>query len=230
MSDKPINIFSSHDPEAPLATELRRVYSNIRRHEEVRGHKSFLITSSTRGEGKSTITSNLALSIAHFPKTKVLVIDADLRRPRMHRIFGLEESPGLADCLASGEDPIAVAKKTELANLDVITAGTPCESPSQLLETEKLSEFFEKVNFYYDIVLVDSAPTLAVSDTLFLSAETDAVLFVVLAGVTPSEIVERAKQALEDANANLAGVVVNNMSQVLPFYYDYRYYGVYGKE
>lgn len=229
-ADRPTNIFSWHDPESPLATELRRLYSNIKRREEGHGHRSFLITSSARGEGKSTITSHLALAIAHFPKTKVLVIDADFRRPRMHAIFGLEESAGLTDCLGGGEDPVAVAKKTELPNLDVITAGGRCDSPSQLLESERLSELFEKVNFYYDIVLVDSAPTLAVSDTLFLGAEVDAVLLVVLAGVTPSEVVERAKQALVDADANLVGAVVNNMSQVLPYYYDYKYYGVYGKK
>jgi Mrp family chromosome partitioning ATPase len=74
---------------------------------------------------------------------------------------------------------------------------------------------------------VDSAPALAVADTLFLSTRAEAVLFVVLAGVTPSELVVRAKEALVDARANLAGVVVNNMSQVLPFYYDYKYYGAY---
>ena len=148
----------------------------------------------------------------------------------MHSIFGVEDAIGLADCLGRAEDPLSVAKKTALANLDVITAGVQRESPSKLFESEMLSEFFEKVSFYYDIVLVDSAPALAVADTLFLSAKAEAVLFVVLAGVTPSELVVRAKEALADARAKLAGVVVNNMSQVLPFYYDYKYYGTYSQE
>ena len=96
-----------------------------------------------------------------------------------------------------------------------------------MFESELLSDFFAKVRFYYDIVLVDSAPVLAVSDTLFLSSEIEAVLFVVLAGVTPRQVVNRAKDALVDARANILGAVVNNVSEVLPFYYDYKYYGAY---
>lgn len=230
VTEKEKTIFAEYDSESPIATELRRLYSNIKARDNGRTYKSFLVTSSTRGEGKTTITSHLALTIAQFPRTKVLVVDADLRRPRMHSIFGVKDGAGFADCLGRGEDPLSVAQKTQLRNLDVITAGGSREAPSKLFESEMLSEFFEKVNFYYDIVLVDSAPALAVADTLFLSAKTEAALFVVLAGITPSEVVVRAKEALVDARANLVGVVVNNMSQVLPFYYDYKYYGTYSRE
>lgn len=220
-------IFSQYDAESPIATELRRLYSNIRRNSDGRSYKSFLLTSATRGEGKSTITSHLGLTIAQFPKTKVLVIDADLRRPRMHSVFGVENNVGLADCLERNEDPLSVVKMTKFGNLAVMTAGRHREAPSKLFESEALSELFEKVNFYYDIVLVDSAPALAVADTLFLSAEVEAVLMVVLAGVTPSAVVARAAETLVDAKANLAGVIVNNVSEVLPYYYDYKYYGSY---
>jgi capsular exopolysaccharide synthesis family protein len=226
-ADRKDSIFAQYESESPIATELRRLYSNIKSGNQGRSYKSFLLTSSTRGEGKTTISSYLALTIAQFPRTKVLIVDADLRRPRLHSIFGVEDSTGFADCLGQGEDPLSVAQKTPLPNLDVITAGVHRESPSKLFESDMLSEFFAKVSFYYDIVLVDSAPALAVADTLFLSTRAEAVLFVVLAGVTPSELVVRAKEALVDARANLAGVVVNNMSQVLPFYYDYKYYGAY---
>lgn len=225
-SKKRNNIFDTYDVESPIATELRRLYNNMTRIQES-PIKSFMVTSSVRGEGKSTITSFLALTIAQFPAKKVLVVDADLRRPRMHDIFGVELTGGVVDCLARGADPLSTIKKTQVDNLDILTAGGTFDAPSKLFESELLSEFFAKVRFYYDIVLVDTAPALAVSDTLFLSAELEAVLFVVLAGGTPSEVVQRARNALEDAHANLIGVVVNNVSEVLPFYYDYKYYGAY---
>lgn len=222
-------IFRRYEPESPVATELRRLYNNLTTMEG-RRQNSFLITSSVRGEGKSTMTAYLATTIAQFPNKKILVIDSDLRRPRMHKLFGLGLQQGVVDALAHGVDPMNVVKKTELSNLDVITAGGTYDTPSQLFESEMLSEFFDKVRFYYDIVLVDSAPALAVSDTLFLCGQVEAVVLVVLAGVTPSPVVTRAKQALEDARANILGVAVNNASEALPYYYDYKYYGSYERK
>ncbi len=220
-------IFDVYRVESPIATELRRLYSNLRRESKLHNHKSYLITSSRRGEGKSTITAYLAVTIAQFARRKVLVVDSDLRRPRIHSIFGLRNAGGLMECLSGMEEPLSVIKKTDLDNLDVISAGGTTAEPSRLLESESLSEFFEKVKFYYDIVLVDSAPVLAVSDTLFLGVEVEAALLVVLAGVTPSALVVRARDTLRDANVNLIGVLVNNVSEVLPYYYDYKYYGAY---
>jgi len=223
------SIFREYKPESPIATELRRLYNNLKRKTEGSPYKSFLITSAIRGEGKSTIASYLAVTVAQFPQVKVLIVDADMRRPRMHSVFGVENPGGLKECLTHSADPLSVIKKTQLSNLDVITAGGKTDSPSQLFESELLSEFFAKVRFYYDIVFVDSAPVLAVSDTLFLSAELDAVVLVVLAGVTPNQVVIRAKETLIDARANIVGAVVNNMSEALPYYYDYKYYGAYRK-
>lgn len=222
------NVFENYDPESPIATELRRLYNNLVSLEE-RPHKSYLVTSSVRGEGKSTLTAYLATTVSQFPQKRILVIDTDLRRPRMHQLFGLTLRHGLVDCLASNVDPLTVVKTTKLENLDVITAGGTTDAPSKLFESEMLSEFFAKVRFYYDIVLVDSAPALAVSDTLFLCGQVEAVILVVLAGVTPSPVVLRAKQALVDSRANLVGVAVNNSSQALPYYHDYKYYGRYGE-
>lgn len=221
------SIFAKYQVESPIATELRRVYSNLRRQTKAHNSKAFLMTSARRGEGKSTITAYLAVTIAQFSHRKVLVVDADLRRPRMHSLLGLKNAGGLLECLIGAEEPLSAIKKTELENLDVITAGGATKEPSRYLESELLAETFEKVKFYYDIVLIDSAPVLAVSDTLFLGSESDAVLLVVLAGVTPAEVVARAKDALLDANLNLIGVLVNNVSEVLPYYYDYKYYGAY---
>ena len=218
-------IFETYESESPIATELRRLYHNARKsvNDDV-PPKSFLVTSSNRGEGKSTIAANLAVTIAEFPKKRIVIIDADLRRPRVHEIFGLDCNDGLRECLESSIDPMKVAKSTELPNLQVITAGSRSKTPGKLFESEGLSEMLKKVSFYYDVVIVDSAPVLAVSDTLYLCSEIDAVMFVVLAGVTPREVATRSRNVLLDSNARIAGVVLNNASGVLPYYYDYKYY------
>jgi len=223
-------IFDLYDGESPVATELRRLYHNAKRNEDGRHYKSFLVTSSTRGEGKTTISTWLSMTIAQFPTKKVLHVDADVRRPRAHQIFGLENAVGLKDCLAEKVDPMDVVKKTPIPNLNVITAGERTAQPGKLFESENLKEVLSKLEFYYDVVIVDSAPVLAVSDTLFLCSEIEAIMMVVLAGVTPREVVQRTKDVLDDSNANLVGVVLNNASQVLPYYYDYKYYGYTTRE
>jgi capsular exopolysaccharide synthesis family protein len=213
-----------YDPESPVATELRRIYHNVLTSTADKGNKSFLVTSSTEGEGKSTITGYLAVTVAQFAQRRVLVVDSDLRRPRMHSVFGVDSEPGMHECLAGAIDPIKAVKKTRLPNLDIIPAGARSKSPSQLFESEGLADFFEKVKFYYDIVLVDSAPVLAVSDTLFLCSEVKGVLFVVLAGVTPKDVVRRASNILEESDANVLGAIVNNAAGALPYYYGHKYY------
>lgn len=223
-------IFDQYDGESPIATELRRLYHNAKRSDDGRHYKSFLMTSSTRGEGKSTISSWLSVTIAQFPTKKVLHVDADLRRPRAHTTFGLENAVGLKDCLANHVDPMDVVKKTPIPNLSVITAGERVAQPGKLFESDHLKEVLGKLEFYYDIVIVDAAPVLAVSDTLFLCSEIEAVMLVVLAGVTPREVVTRCKNVLDDSRANLVGVVLNNATQVLPYFYDYKYYGYIGPD
>ncbi|HEX6792033.1 MAG TPA: CpsD/CapB family tyrosine-protein kinase [Candidatus Krumholzibacteria bacterium] len=223
-------IFDTYDSESPVATELRRIYHNAKRSTDGRHYKSFLITSSSRGEGKSTISSWLALTIGQFPTKKVAYIDADLRRPRAHKLFGLDNRLGLKDCLSDNLDPMEVIKKTPLPNLGVVTAGDRVSEPGRLFESEHLREVLNKLEFYYDIVIVDSPPVLPVSDTLFLGSEVEATILVILAGVTPREVVQRTKNVLDDSRANLIGVVLNNATHVLPYFYDYKYYGYTAKE
>jgi len=223
------NLFQTYDSESPVATELRRVYHNIKNGDGGKKPKTFMITSSNRGEGKSTVTCNLALTIAQFPKKKVLLIDADLRRPRVHKIFGIENDIGLMECLEGVADPIAVCQKTQLSNLDIITAGGRSPEPGKLFEAETLAEVINKASFYNDVVIVDSAPVLAVSDTLFLCSVIDSVLLLILAGVTPREVALRSRNVLADSGANLGGIILNNASQVLPYHYDAKYYQYSGR-
>lgn len=218
-------IYEIFDQESPIATEMRRLYSNIRHIDGRNPKRSFLITSANRGEGKSTVASHLALTVARFRGKKSLIVDADLRRPKLHDIFNVPKEPGLYECLNGEIDPLDAVKDTPIDNLKVIPAGRRVKSPAHLFEGDVMTELFEKIKFYYDIVIVDSAPIIPVSDPMLISSVLDGVILVLLAGRTPRNVSMRAKNILLDANANLLGVVVNNMSEVLPYYYDYRYYG-----
>ncbi len=204
---------------------MRRLYSNIRHIDGKNPKRSFLITSAERGEGKSTVASHLALTVARFRGKKSLLVDADLRRPKAHQIFDVPREPGLFECLNGEIDPLEAVKDTPIENLKIIPAGRRVKSPAHLFEGDIMTEIFEKIKFYYDIVIVDSAPVIPVSDPMLISSVLDGVILVMLAGRTPRNVSQRAKNILLDANANLLGVVVNNMSEVLPYYYDYRYYG-----
>jgi len=218
-------IYEIFDQESPIATEMRRLYSNIRHIDGRSPKRSFLITSANRGEGKSTVASHLALTVARFRGKKSLIVDADLRRPKLHDIFNVPKEPGLYECLNGEIDPLDAVKDTPIDNLKVIPAGRRVKSPAHLFEGDVMTELFEKIKFYYDIVIVDSAPIIPVSDPMLISSVVDGVILVLLAGRTPRNVSMRARNILLDANANLLGVVVNNMSEVLPYYYDYRYYG-----
>jgi capsular exopolysaccharide synthesis family protein len=223
--DQRQTIYEIFDQESPIATEMRRLYSNIRHIDGRSPKRSFLITSADRGEGKSTVASHLALTVARFRGKKSLVVDADLRKPKLHQIFDVPKEPGLFECLNGEIDPLDAVKDTPIENLKVIPAGRRVKSPAHLFEGDIMTEIFEKIKFYYDIVIVDSAPIVPVSDPMLISSVVDGVILVLLAGRTPRSVAMRAKNILLDANANLLGVVVNNMSEVLPYYYDYKYYG-----
>jgi capsular exopolysaccharide synthesis family protein len=213
------------DQESPIATEMRRLYSNIQSNSNNNSIGGLMITSANRGEGKSTVASHLALTVARFKEKKSLIIDADLRKPKIHQMFDVDKEPGLAECLKDNLDPLEVIKDTKIDNLKVMTSGKLIKSPSHLFEKEALRNIFEKIKFYYDIIIVDSPPVIAVSDPMLISGALDSVIMVVLAGKTPQKVVLRARDILLNADANIIGVVVNNLSEVLPYYYDYKYYG-----
>jgi capsular exopolysaccharide synthesis family protein len=218
-------IFDGFDEESALAIEMRRLYSKLRQKTRSTNLKCFMVTSATIGEGKSTVSSYLALTIARHKKTKTILIDADLRKPKVHKYFGLAREPGLADCLAGERDILDCVQDTPVDALKVMTAGRPDPSPSYLFDTHRLGEVFSELKFYYDTLIVDSPPVIPVSDPVQLCQETDGVLMVVMAGVTPRELVVRARDVLADVDANILGVIVNNHAEVLPYYYDHKYYG-----
>jgi len=218
-------VFETFAEESALAIEMRRLYSRLR--QKVRGTdaKSIMITSASPGEGKSTVSAHLAMTIARHKKTKTILVDADLRKSSIHKYTGLQRTPGLVECLTGERSIMECVRDTPFETLKVLPAGRYESSPSYLFDSHRLSEVFTELKFYFDTVIVDSPPVIPVSDPVILVPEMDGVLLVIMAGVTSRDLVIRARDVLLDVDANLLGVVVNNHAEVLPYYYSSKYYG-----
>jgi len=214
-----------YDEESLVATEFRRLYSKIRMIDKGRKEiKNLLITSATIGEGKSTTAAQLATTICKYRNTSTLLIDCDLRRPRVHQLFGLEKEVGFVD-VALKKIPLKSAlKNTFFPKLKILTSGKLMQSPAEIFNIPTIKSIFDEIKFYFDSIIVDSAPTIPVSDPLILSTEVDGALMVVRAGKTPREMVKRATDLMTGAGMNILGVVLNNVEDVLPYYYNYKYH------
>lgn len=220
------NIFNTYDPESPVGTEFRRLLFNMTNNRIIgNSGKSFLITSPSIGEGKSTVASFLALTGAVHKPRKTLLIDGDLRRPTIHRMFNLDQRNGLTDIITGGAKLEDCAKTTEVPNLHVITSGVSDWNPTELFDSPAIPGLFEAAKFYYDLIIVDSAPVIPVTDPLIIGLEVDGICLVVKAGSTQKEVVSRACELIEQSGARLLGVVLNNVRQALPYYYNHKYYG-----
>ncbi|NIA29606.1 MAG: polysaccharide biosynthesis tyrosine autokinase [Actinobacteria bacterium] len=215
--------------ETAEATELRRLYHRIRTEYVKYRKKLFMVTSANVSEGKSTISSSLAITSALYRETKTLLIDCDLRRPTIHKLFKLPLENGLADFLSNKSELDKILKDTTFPSLKVITAGTSDQSPSRLISSFQLYDLFEMFRSYFEIIIVDAPPVIPTSDALFLGNGVDAILMVLKAGVTKKKVAKRAINSLADNKEKILGTVINNMKNVMPYSCDYSYYN-YKKE
>ncbi len=217
--------FERYDSEAPSSIEFRRLFSRLKYRQAGKPFSPLLVTSSKHEEGKTTTAAFLALTIARQEEGPVLLVDMDLHRPRIHRFFGLPVQGGVSELMQGVAALKDVAKSTPQKNLDILTSGRIVRSPSALFDPAQIRAFLDSLAASYSVVVLDSPPLVPVRDTMLLSTEVAAVLFVIMAGKTPREVVLRGKALLEDVNAPLAGVVINNTKGVLPYYYNHKYYG-----
>ncbi|MBI3800965.1 MAG: polysaccharide biosynthesis tyrosine autokinase [Deltaproteobacteria bacterium] len=206
-----------------------------------KGTKTLLFTSSSDGEGKSTVVTNTALAFAQAGK-RTLLIDADLRKSDLHRVFGLEHSPGLSDVIL-GNTPWQQAIRTitdlvvgkynfekflfapGMDQLHIMAAGTTVSHPVELLDSRRAAEFLAEVREQYDVILVDSPPVLAVADTVILGSKLDGVIIVYEFGRVGRRALQHAKTQLDNVQAHLYGVVINNLqAEASPDFHDIHYY------
>jgi capsular exopolysaccharide synthesis family protein len=218
------------DIESPMAIELRRIMIRLSRNLDFDRKRTLMVTSAQRGEGKSLFSLHFSLVLAYHLAKRILLIDADVRRPVQHAVFETELGPGFANVLA-GELPSAKAvHKTRVKNLDFLSAGTAGGHASRLFGDSRVRKLVEELHGTYDIVLLDSPPVVPVSDPLHYLDAVDGCLYMVMAGQTPKDVSKRGVEILRSAGANILGVVANNLGEVLPYYYDQKYYGYEGSK
>jgi capsular exopolysaccharide synthesis family protein len=196
---------------------------------------TLLVTSSRPGEGKSLVASNLAVGLA-LAGRRVLLVDADMRRPQVHTLLNMEQKPGLSDLLAGNVQPSAAIRATETKGLWALPSGAPATNPAELLSSARLTRLLDSLREQFDWVIVDSPPVLAVTDAALLAHACSAVIFVVAAEKTDRPSALKALEQLGTADAKIAGAVLNRVElQRNSFYYapyyrrDYTaYYGQRG--
>ena len=225
MKPKRLSVIDNFRLEAPFATEFRRLLHRVQQMERSTELKSILISSSMLSEGKSTVCAYLGITAAVHKGMKTLILDCDLRRPTMHKLFILGRKHGMTEILQEGFNPRDAIKKTSIDKLDVITCGDYHPEPTELFDVDAIATLVDDMKFYYDLILIDAAPALPVSDPMLLAPKMDGVLLVVKAGSTQQELVELAVEIIDPNRERILGVVLNNMNNTLPYYHDYRYYG-----
>jgi len=218
-------LFDAFDVDTPVITEVRRLLQNLARHSRNGERKIFLMTSAGRGEGKTTISGLLALVSAQVFRKRTLLIDADLRRPAVHNLLGVSQTPGLLD-LFKGKCSIETATRpTPIPTFWVIASGKTKGSVAEAYDDDMFASILTTVRPRYDLIFVDSAPVVPVVEPLLMAEHVDAMILVSRAGKTPVTLIRRMKQLVAPYSDKVVGGILNNASDGLPYYYDYSYYG-----
>lgn len=187
--------------------------------------KTILVTSSVPNDGKSLTASNLAITMASAG-SRVLLVDADLRKGFLHRRFDLPAEPGLSEVLSKGSGWEAVAQATRFSNLFVLPAGGRTAQPSELFISEATRTFLREAAAKYDYVILDTVPVMAANDVMSLAPQVDGVLFVIRAVFTSGRVARAALEALYQRQARVLGLVFNGVRPSSIYYY-YRYKDYY---
>ncbi|MEZ5414986.1 MAG: polysaccharide biosynthesis tyrosine autokinase [Opitutaceae bacterium] len=225
-----------NDSQAPGAEAFLSVYSSVKIHSKLDFPKSILVTSTIPGEGKTLISCNLAGSFARHGR-KTLLIDCDLRRPMLHRHFRQQNDTGLITWFEAGanidtdleSDPhLGIIKIDE--NLSLLSSGGRSKSPTELLESPHFSQLLEKLKKQYELVVVDSPPLGAVTDSLLIAERTDEVIYVCRFNRAYRKHIRLYIKALRNAKNEILGVVLNGLTpRRIEYYSNYRYYRSYKK-
>lgn len=212
-------------PKSSISEQYRTVRTNIQFSSVDEEIKSIMVTSADPAEGKSTTVANLAVTFAQQGK-KVLLVDADMRKPTVQYTFQVENIYGLTNVLTKIKTLEDAVIHTDVEHLDILTSGPIPPNPAELLGSKAMLEFLTKVEEQYDVILFDTPPILAVTDAQILANLCQGSVLVVASGKTENEKVVKSKELLAAAKGKLLGAVLNNKKMDKSNYY--YYYGTYG--
>ena len=197
--------------QVPVAESYRHLRTNIHLTRRDDAPQTMLVTSADEGEGKTTTVANLAVAFARSGKRTILV-DGDLRRPTMAKMFGVRFKPGLHEILA-GEATLAdCIQKSPVDDLLLLTSGTIPQNPAEYLGSDQMRKVVEELKEQFDIVLFDAPPVLAVTDASVIATQVDRTIMVVSSGKTPSQDFDRAIETFDAVGVKVFGVVLNNFN------------------
>ncbi|MCY8451720.1 protein tyrosine kinase EpsB [Bacillus spizizenii] len=204
-----------------VAEQYRTIRTNIEFSSVQTNLRSILVTSSVPGEGKSFSAANLAAVFAQQQEKKVLLVDADLRKPTINQTFQVENVTGLTNVLVGNASLSETVQKTLIDNLYVLTSGPTPPNPAELLSSKAMGDLISDIYEQFSLVIFDSPPLLAVADAQILANQTDGSVLVVLSGKTKTDTILKAKDALEQSNAKLLGALLNKKKMKKSEHYSY---------
>jgi len=202
---------------------FRGIRTNVLFSSAQEGSRSIVVTSTAPGEGKSMVASNLAISLAQAGQ-RVLLIDADMRKPKSQDIFGIAQEPGLSNVLVGNAKASESVRKSMVSGLWVLPAGRIPPNPAELLGSARFRDFVTSLKDHFDWVIVDSPPVMAVTDASLIAHLASGVVFVVGSEMTSRHAAKRALDQLEHANAKFVGAVLNRVDLKHNAYYYSQYY------
>nr|WP_263325272.1 CpsD/CapB family tyrosine-protein kinase [Neobacillus sp. Marseille-Q6967] len=209
-----------YDPKSPISEQYRTIRTNIQFSSVDNDVKTLLVTSSGPGEGKSTTVANLAVVFSQQGK-KVLLIDADMRKPTVHYTFNHTNTYGLTSVLTKQMTLDKAIKETPEDNLFVLSSGPIPPNPAELLTSRAMDQFFLDAQEMFDLIIFDTPPLLAVTDAQILANKCEGTILVVSSGKTERDMIVKAKDLLDSAQSKLLGVVLNNKKMQNTNYYYY---------
>ena len=228
-SKEAVELVTKSRPRSQMAESYRALRTSLLLTFPGGPPKVILITSALPEEGKTTTSVNSAIVLAQ-KGTRVLLLDADLRRPSIHKTLGMGPTLGLSNVLTGAASlQEAIVPSTIVPELFLLPAGTPPPNPAELLASTKMKDVLEELRKHYDHIIIDSPPTLSVTDAVVMSTAADAVVLVIRSGHTTRPALRRARDILRQVNARVCGVLVNAVNLNSPdYYYHYEYQGKYG--
>ncbi|MBW1962336.1 MAG: polysaccharide biosynthesis tyrosine autokinase [Deltaproteobacteria bacterium] len=222
----PPDLITVHSPKSSASESYRGIRTGILFSSADSSPQVLMVTSATLDEGKTSCSANLGIIMAQGG-SRVLLLDCDMRRPRLHHLFELQRESGMSNFLVGSGELEGIIRKTPIKNLDVIPCGPVPPNPSEILGSNRMRNLIKTLRNQYQRIIIDTPPVTAVTDSMVLVPMVDGVLVVIRAGVTPRQVVQNGIDQLRSINARILGAVLNGVRTGRDSYYYYQYYYYY---